>query len=294
MSIIRFVREAFEELFPKKDMPAITVKYSGKFSPYNANVTYTKEELNFSLSKTWRQIDDSIKKGLIQSLLIKVYAKRNKDLKKSKTIALDLYDSFTKNIHKAIPKTETDPILEHHFNLVNDKFLNGILERPNLIWGKDSTRQLGVYSYQDDTIRISTIFNNPDDEEAMHLLQYVIYHEMLHKKFKYKTTNTRSHHHTKEFRQKESEFGNLKHLEERLGKYIRSYKARKSWAKRKNQLNEFTTKFKRSTLLKDQIIKEKNDNTVVLSNLQNEIQRDMYSKPKNKQFSLKRWFFGRF
>jgi hypothetical protein len=75
------------------------------------------------------------------------------------------------------------------------------MEIPNLEWGSNSKRKLGSYDYHTDTISISTIFLDSEQE----LLDYLIYHEMLHKKLKFNSKNNRSYHHTKKFKAKEKE-----------------------------------------------------------------------------------------
>jgi hypothetical protein len=50
----------------------------------------------------------------------------------------------------------------------------------------------------------------------MDLLDYVVYHEMLHKKYKFVNKNGRNYHHTGNFKKKEKEFENQQQVERRL------------------------------------------------------------------------------
>ena len=93
------------------------------------------------------------------------------------------------------------------------------MEVPNLIWGKESTHKLGSYDYGTDTVTISTILK--DDLE---LLDYVMHHEMLHKKHKFKSKYGRTHAHTKAFRDDEKKFPNQPILERRLERLARRKK----------------------------------------------------------------------
>ena len=64
---MKFVEKAFNELWPDEELRHdITVKYSGRFSDYNANVTYTPWKMNLRLRKTWRGVDEDIRIGLVQ------------------------------------------------------------------------------------------------------------------------------------------------------------------------------------------------------------------------------------
>jgi predicted metal-dependent hydrolase len=80
------------------------------------------------------------------------------------------------------------------------------MEKPNLVYAGESFGKLGSYAYGTDTIHISTIFKNlPDDEQKY--LDYVIYHELLHKKHTFNVKNGRHQAHTTAFRNDEKKFG---------------------------------------------------------------------------------------
>ena len=212
--------KAFNELFPNKDLENYTfkIKYTDKFKPYNANVRYTRNSLQFNLSKKWRKVSREIQMGLIQGLMLRIFKE------KKKTTNIDLYNSFMKNLHISIPKINTDPLLEEPFNNINEKYFIGLIERPNLIW-HNSIRRLGSYEYGTDTISISRILEG--DEEV---LDYVMYHEILHKKHKFHSKNGRTHHHTKEFKEMEEKFENSDEMEEKIKNLVRQRNGKKfSW-----------------------------------------------------------------
>ncbi|HLC50122.1 MAG TPA: SprT-like domain-containing protein [Candidatus Nanoarchaeia archaeon] len=209
------VREAYEELYPgKKSNFIFFLEYSGKFKAYNANVRRHGNDMTFSLSKEWRKISRDIQIGLVQELMLKII----KD--KKKTMNMELYNLFLKNVHVAIPKTKTNPQLEESFNRVNDAYFNGMMDIPNLEWGNDSTSKLGSYHYGSDLITISTIFQ----ESKQELLDYIMYHEMLHKKFKFESKNGRSLHHSPEFKRMEAKFENRDLVEKEVSKLARKHR----------------------------------------------------------------------
>ena len=188
--------ESFMGLFPDKEFEyEATVKYSGKFHGYNANVKYSPTSLNFKLSRNWKSVSREIQIGLIQSLMNKVFKT------KIKTINIDLYNIFLKKVHYTIPKTEAEPVLEESFRRINEKYFGNLIESPNIRFGHDSFTKLGSYEYGSDTVIISSLFRN----EPL-LLDYIMYHELLHKKHKFSEKNGRSYHHTRLFRIKEKEF----------------------------------------------------------------------------------------
>jgi len=203
---MKLAEQAFNELFPEKGLEEHTfkIKYTDKFKPYNANVRYTKNSLHFNLSKKWKTVSKEIQIGLIQGLMLKIF-KENK-----KTMSIDLYNSFMKNLHISISKAVNDPILEESFNKINEKYFFGLIERPNLTW-HNSIRRLGSYEYGTDTISISKALSSDKD-----LLDYVMYHEMLHKKHKFHNRNGRTFHHTREFKKMEKEFENSAEMEDKI------------------------------------------------------------------------------
>ncbi|MBI3035606.1 SprT-like domain-containing protein [Candidatus Woesearchaeota archaeon] len=207
--------EAFQQLYPEKELKySVSLKYSRKFKPYNANVKLYGNSLTFNLSKEWKKISKEIQIGLVQELLVKIL----KD--KKKTMNMELYSAFLKNIHIAVPKTKTDKILEASFNRVNEAYFNGMLDKPNLEWGNSSTSKLGSYEYGSDTITISTIFKN----EKQELLDYVMHHEMLHKKFKFQNQNGRNLHHSSEFKKMEIKFENRGLIEKEISGLARKHR----------------------------------------------------------------------
>lgn len=202
----RILHEAFKRLYPNRDFKYnISLKYSGRFKDYNANLKLYGNNLQFNLSKKWRFVSEEIQIGLIQELIISLL----KD--KRTTTNIDLYNSFVKKIHIAIEKEDCDPLLEDSFNRVNDEYFNGVVEIPNLKFGQMSTRVWGNYAFNTDTITMSLVLKQ--DAQA---LDFVMYHELLHKKLKFKHKNGRSYHHTGEFRSYERRFKDFHLMEDRL------------------------------------------------------------------------------
>lgn len=202
------VEEAFLRLYPEKEFRyAVSIRYSGRFKAYNANARMRRDAISFSLSRKWKGVDDEIKIGLVQELLVSLLKDRRN------TLNMDLYNNFIKNIHLSVEKTESNPMLEGSFMRVNQMMFDGLVERPNLLWGKPRKRTLGTYSYNNDSITFNSALMK--DTEA---LDYVMYHELLHKKLKFRHDNGRSYHHTTEFKAMERRFPNAEQIEKRLKK----------------------------------------------------------------------------
>ena len=213
------VERAFLELYPEKQLGKykFSLKYSGHFKGYNANVTKYPDRMEFKLSKEWRKIGDEVKLGLIQSLMNKIFKT------KVKTQNIDLYEIFLRKVHIAVRKDKVEEYLLESFNRVNDKYFHGTVEMPNLVWGTNSTTKLGSYDYGSDTISISTIFK----DSPIRLLDFVMHHEMLHKKHKFYSKNGKSYHHTREFLKEEKKFDDFDNLDKELGRFVRMKKGKR-------------------------------------------------------------------
>jgi len=224
-----FLEEAFRELFPRKELLHFEIRYVKRMAPYNSYLSYNPHKMILKMSCEWKEIDDSIKKGLAQSLLMRVYK-----TKIDKTNYTDLYDSFMRHLHRGVNKDKNDPLLEESFNRINKTFFYSQIERPNLEWGGYTKRVLGNYNYHTDTIRISKYFI----DAPLELLDFIMYHELLHKKIKFKTKRGRSHHHTSHFREKEKEFPGAEDIDQRLHEYL----VKKIRSHKKKQREEYKTK----------------------------------------------------
>jgi len=227
------IETAFKRLYPEKEFNyKAKLTYSKRFKDYNANIRRIGNNLEFSLSHEWKDVSDEIKIGLIQELFLKIFNhdyhdnknnnknanKNNNNNNNKNTINMDLYNNFIRSLHIAVPKTKTNPVLEDSFNRVNEKYFYGLVERPNLVWKGNSKTKLASYGYQNDTISVSNIFRNADEE----LIDYLIYHELLHKKLKYYHKNGKSLHHTKDFRSMESVFADKKVIDKKIENVIKS------------------------------------------------------------------------
>ncbi|MBW2989166.1 DUF45 domain-containing protein [Candidatus Woesearchaeota archaeon] len=217
------LKKAIEGLY--HDFPySFSLRYSGKFKPYRANIRLSSDHILLSLSKRWKNVSEEIQVGLMQELLLKLLKKRLHPVRKN-TPNMELYSIFMKKLHITAPKTDIDPVLEESFDRVNNDYFYNLLEKTNLKWGSCSISKLGSYEYGTDTITLSLILKDADIE----MLDYIMYHEMLHKRYKFRKVGSRSYHHTPEFRDKEKEFKDSVLVEKRL----RTFLARKRFSLKK-------------------------------------------------------------
>ena len=105
--------------------------------------------------------------------------------------------------------------LEEIFENLNGRFFDGLLGRPQLGWSRQPSRSmLGHFDPSHNAIIISRIF----DRAAVPVLalEYVMFHEMLHLRYPVDHNGSRRRVHTKEFREAEKKFPQLKEAKEIL------------------------------------------------------------------------------
>jgi len=106
------------------------------------------------------------------------------------------------------------------FNRVNAEYFHGRLQRPRLVWGESFTmRKFGHYDGIRDTVVVSSSLDRLD--VPAFVVDFVIYHELLHRTMGVAYTNGRRAAHTPAFKRQERAFKLFKQAEAvlaRLGK----------------------------------------------------------------------------
>lgn len=217
---MNLIQQSFQQLFPDKNLAYRSVlKYNRKLGDFNASLRLQDNLLQINLNYKWKDIDPEIRIGLIQHLLLKLFTKRYR-IKPKNTFNIELYSTFIKKIPLMAEKTQTHPLLESSFHRVNHQFFGSLLDQPNLKWGAVSRTKLAHYNFHNDTVAVSAVFRNSPG----YVLDYLIYHELLHKKQQFYTKNNRSYFHTKKFRQAEDLFPDKSRIEKEIRRIIEDSK----------------------------------------------------------------------
>ncbi len=110
------------------------------------------------------------------------------------------------------------------FERVNAAYFDGRLSRPTLTWGRGFTmRKFGHYDAVHDTVLVSATLDAAD--VASWLVDYIVYHELLHRELGVAWRNGRRAMHTPEFRQAERRFRRLREAEAALAGLARRMRA---------------------------------------------------------------------
>lgn len=195
------------KLFLEKEFNYPTkIKYSKRLKDYHSFLKITKDrKLIFVLSPKWKEVDKEIKIGLIQTLLSRFFKI------KRETKEMGFYHNFVRNLASFVPKNRFEPVLEESFERVNQEYFNGLLEKPNLVFHCPSLKKIASYNFYTNTISVSPLFK--DDPE---ILDFLVFHELLHKKLKFVNKNNYYLFHTHKFKNEENLFKNKEIIEKRI------------------------------------------------------------------------------
>jgi hypothetical protein len=105
--------------------------------------------------------------------------------------------------------------LEEIFEDLNRRFFHGLMGRPQLTWSRDHARnRLGHYDPAHNTIVISRVFDHP--RVPRYVVEYIVFHEMLHLKHPVKLRGSRRCVHSPDFLAEEEIFPELGHAQKFL------------------------------------------------------------------------------
>lgn len=136
--------------------------------------------------------------------------------------ALAIYNAFAEGL-QAEPMVQArgrHQDLEAVFTRVNQTFFSGRLARPALTWSTlETRRKLGHYKPLTDELQVSLVLDRPD--VPAEVLDFVMYHELLHKAIGVDTKDGRRRAHTSLFRTAEARYPHRDRVERWLRRHLR-------------------------------------------------------------------------
>ena len=120
---MNLIEDAYYRLFSENCPYRTELEYNCRLGDFNANIRKQGQTIFLHLNLQWKDIDEEIKLGLVQNLLIRVLKTEKKT-----TPNIELYNSFVRNIPILTPKTETTPVLEESFHRVNEQAKPEVLD----------------------------------------------------------------------------------------------------------------------------------------------------------------------
>lgn len=225
--IERIYERVFRTLKPRTPVPSITVRYR-RYANANSRIRLTADELTVDISDLLKEAPAPVQEALAFILLSKLYRK-----------ALDpaIHARYRRylnrsDVHRALlrlkqergRKTIRAPQgeyfdLEQLFEDLNLRYFHGLMARPTLGWSLRASRTtLGHYDPGHHVIVLSAVL---DSEKASRLMvDFVLFHEMLHLKFPTRHRGARRCVHTPEFKEAERQFEGFKEAQNALRRFV--------------------------------------------------------------------------
>jgi hypothetical protein len=125
---------------------------------------------------------------------------------------------------KVVTTTKGDVYdLDEIFASMNQRYFGGYIRKPTLTWSAKKTyRILGHHDSTHDTISISRSLDSRD--VPRYIVEYVLFHEMLHVAHPAKQINGRRYYHTPEFKRDERLFARYEEAEAWIERNVRKLK----------------------------------------------------------------------
>ena len=206
-------QETFSELRPGSSLPELKIEFFA-FANVNNTIRLRQGRLLVRLSDLLEGAPDPVLRAIAHILLAKMYrqpidrgqAARYRRYVGSHEISRKAH--LVRQIRgrkRLLSSRGRFYDLEAVFEELNTRFFHGLMARPRLSWSPTKTRRiLGHYDPAHNAIIISRIFDHPGIPR--YVLEYIVYHEMLHLKHPVKLRGSRRCVHSAEFQAEEKLF----------------------------------------------------------------------------------------
>jgi hypothetical protein len=169
---------------------------------------HSGERLHLTLHEGFSLASEAVLQALLQSALDRATPERRQlvdDFAASESfsgVEFEL-ESFVTSLERQTQGQHHD--LDASFDRVNESYFQARMDRPELHWNaRPTTSKMGHYQPLTDTIMLSISLDRSDVPDFV--VDFVMYHELLHKKHGIHTVNGRRMAHTPAFRADERQF----------------------------------------------------------------------------------------
>jgi predicted metal-dependent hydrolase len=211
--MLELFQQTYTELRPGASLPEFKIEFFA-FANVNNTIRLRDGRLLVRLSDLLEGAPETILKAIAHILLAKMY---RRPIDRGQAARYRKYVASHEIVRKAHlvrqmrgRKLLLSPRghfydLEAIFDDLNRRFFHGLMARPRMSWSQTKTRRiLGHYDPAHNAIVISRIFDHP--AMPRYVLEYIVYHEMLHLKHPVKLRGSRRCVHSPEFQAEEKLF----------------------------------------------------------------------------------------
>ena len=208
--------DAYAELRPHTPAPPMHIRFY-PFVSINNTIRLRQGELYIRLSDLLEGAPEPVLHAIAHILFAKLYRKpidRARSARYRRYIASHDLAAKARLVRQVRGRKHIHSASGHQYHLeeifddLNRRFFHGLMGRPQLTWSRDHARnRLGHYDPAHNAIVISRVFDHP--RVPRYVVEYIVYHEMLHLKHPVKLRGSRRCVHSREFIEEEKFFPEL-------------------------------------------------------------------------------------
>ena len=211
--LLEIFQGIYKELRPATAVPELKIEFFA-FANVNNTIRLRSGRLLVRLSDLLEGAPDSVLRAIAHILLAKMYRQpidRGQAARYRKYVASHDIVRKTHLVRQLRGRKRLRPARGHFYDLdvifeeLNTRFFHGLMARPRMSWSQTKTRRiLGHYDPAHNAIIISRVFDHP--AVPGYVLEYIVYHEMLHLKHPVRLRGSRRCVHSAEFQAEEKLF----------------------------------------------------------------------------------------
>ena len=214
--LFEIFHESYRELRLRTPVPDLNIEFFA-FANITSTIRLRKGKLLVRLSDLLEGAPEAVLESIAHILLAKIY--RQPIVREHSTRYRRYVGSseITRKAHlireirgrKRISTSRGKMYnLEAIFEDLNTRFFYGLMARPQIAWSRDHSRtRLGHYDPARNTIVVSRVLDHP--RVPRYVVEYIVYHEMLHLRHPVKLRGSRRSVHSFEFQAEEKLFPRL-------------------------------------------------------------------------------------
>jgi predicted metal-dependent hydrolase len=214
--LLEMFQEIYRDLRPGTSVPELKIEFFA-FANVNNTIRLREGRLLVRLSDLLEGAPDAVLRAIAHILLAKMYRQpidRGQATRYRKYVASHEIVRKTHLVRQMRGRKRLRPArglfydLDAIFETLNTRFFHGLMARPRMSWSQTRTRRiLGHYDPAHNAIIISRIFDH--FAVPAFVVEYIVYHEMLHLKHPVKVRGNRRCVHSAEFQAEEKLFPHM-------------------------------------------------------------------------------------
>ncbi len=211
--LLQIFQDTYRELRPDSSIPELKIDFYA-FANVNNTIRLRDGRLLVRLSDLLEGAPDAVLQAIAHILLAKMYRRpidRGQAARYRKYVASHEIVRKTHLVRQMRGRKQLRSPrgqfydLDAIFEQLNMRFFHGLMARPRMSWSQNKTRRiLGHYDPAHNAIIISRLFDHPG--VPAYVLEYIVYHEMLHLKHPVRLRGSRRCVHSAEFQAEEKLF----------------------------------------------------------------------------------------